>query len=31
VNFPKSGRYKAWLQFRHERKTQEISFVIDVE
>ncbi len=31
VNFPKPGMYKAWLEFKHERETQRIPFVIEVK
>jgi hypothetical protein len=30
VNFPKQGKYKAWLEFVHEGQLQQAPFVIDV-
>lgn len=31
VNFPNPGRYKAWLEFRHERKTHRVPFVLEIK
>jgi hypothetical protein len=31
VNFPKPGKYKAWLEFRHERELRQVPFIFEVE